>query len=71
MAILVLGVLLLSNRNPFYRLPQVKVPLLNHPPLNAYAYGLLYGPIAMPCSGPLVVGIFVYSFTLGEAAAKM
>jgi cytochrome c-type biogenesis protein len=70
-AILILGVLLLLDRNPFYRLPQVKVPLLRHPYLNAYVYGLLYGPIAMPCSGPLVVAIFVYSFTLGEAMSKL
>src|ERR1035437_1702119 len=69
--ILVLGVLLLLNRNPFYRLPQVNVPLLRRPSLNAYVYGLLYGPIAMPCSGPLVVAIFVYSFTFGEAVSKM
>jgi cytochrome c-type biogenesis protein len=69
--ILVLGVLLLLNRNPFYRLPQVNVPLLRLPSLNAYVYGLLYGPIAMPCSGPLVVAMFVYSFTFGEAASKM
>jgi len=70
-AILVLGVLLLLNRNPFYGLPQIKVPLLRRPWLNAYVYGLLYGPIAMPCSGPLVVAIFVYSFTFGEAASKL
>ena len=69
-AITVLGILLLFNRNPFYRLPQVKVPLLRHPALNAYTYGLLYGPIAMPCSGPLVIAIFVYSFTLGEALTQ-
>jgi len=69
--ILVLGVLLLLNRNPFYGLPQIKVPLLRRPWLNAYVYGLLYGPIAMPCSGPLVVAIFVYSFTFGEAASKL
>ena len=25
----------------------------------------------MPCSGPLVVAIFVYSFTFGEAISKM
>lgn len=70
-AILALGVLLLLNRNPFYGLPQIKVPLLRRPSLNAYVYGLLYGPIAMPCSGPLVVAIFVYSFTFGEAASKL
>lgn len=69
--ILVLGVLLLLNRNPFYRLPQVTVPLLRRPSLNAYAYGLLYGPIAMPCSGPMVVAIFVYSFSLGEALNQL
>ena len=70
-AIMILGVLLLLDRNPFYRLPQIKVPLLRRPFLNAYVYGLLYGPIAMPCSGPLVVAIFVYSFTLGEAVSKL
>ena len=69
--ILLLGVLLLTNRNPFFRLPQIKVPLLRRPSLNAYVYGLLYGPIAMPCSGPLVVAIFVYSFTFGEAVSKL
>jgi cytochrome c-type biogenesis protein len=69
--ILVLGVLLLLNRNPFYGLPQIKVPLLRRPSLNAYVYGLLYGPIAMPCSGPLVVAVFVYSFTLGEGLSKV
>ena len=69
--ILVLGVLLLLNRNPFYGLPQIKVPLLRRPSLNAYVYGLLYGPIAMPCSGPLVVAVFVYSFTLAEGLSKL
>ena len=71
LALLVLGVLLLTGRNPFYRLPQVRVPLLRRPALNAYVYGLLYGPIAMPCAGPLVVAIFAYSLTLGEAASKL
>lgn len=70
-AILVLGVLLLLNRNPFYRLPQVRVPLLRRAGLNAYVYGLLYGPIAMPCSGPMVVAIFVYSFTFGDALNQL
>lgn len=65
--ILFLGVLLLLDRNPFKSLPQVQVPVLRHPFLNAYIYGLLYGPIALPCSGPLVVGIFALSLTAGEA----
>lgn len=68
--ILLLGILLLFNRNPFKTLPQIQVPLLRHPFLNAYVYGLLYGPIALPCSGPLVVGIFALSFTVEEALSK-
>ena len=45
--ILLLGILLLSDRNPFMSLPQIRVPVLRHPFLNAYLYGLLYGPIAI------------------------
>ena len=65
--ILLLGVLLLLDHNPFNTLPQIQVPVLRHPFLNAYTYGLLYGPIALPCSGSLVVGIFALSLTTGEA----
>jgi cytochrome c-type biogenesis protein len=66
-----LGVALLLNYNPFKTLPQVQVPVLKNPYVNAYFYGLLYGPIALPCSGPLVVGIFTYSLTVGEAFSKL
>lgn len=69
--ILILGILLLLDRNPFKTLPQIQIPALRHPFLNAYTYGLLYGPIALPCSGPLVVGIFALSFTAGEALSKL
>lgn len=65
--IFILGILLLFDFNPFKRLPQIQAPVLNHPYGNAYVYGLLYGPIALPCSGPMVVSIFALSFTAGEA----
>jgi cytochrome c-type biogenesis protein len=32
---------------------------------------LLYGPIALPCSGPLLVSIFALSLTASEAIAKL
>lgn len=41
------------------------------PLLSAYAYGLLYGPIALPCSGPLLVSIFALSLTVGSFAEKL
>jgi cytochrome c-type biogenesis protein len=69
--IVALGLLLIFDRNPFKSLPQIKVPVLSHPYVNAFLYGLLYGPIALPCSGPLVVGIFALSFTAEEALGRM
>lgn len=66
-----LGVALLLNFNPFKALPQIQAPVLSNPYANAFVYGLLYGPIALPCSGPLVVGIFTLSLTVGEAAGKL
>ena len=69
--IILLGVMLLLNINPFKQLPQVQVPVLSHPFINAFIYGLLYGPIALPCSGPLVVSIFAISLTAGEALGKL
>jgi cytochrome c-type biogenesis protein len=68
--IILLGILLLLNINPFKALPQVRVPLLSHPFANAFVYGLLYGPIALPCSGPLVVGLFAFSLTATEALSQ-
>jgi len=69
--ILLLGILLLLDHNPFKALPQIQVPVLRHPYGNAFAYGLLYGPIALPCSGPMVVAIFALSFTAAEAFSQL
>lgn len=69
--IILLGLLLLLNINPFKTLPQIQVPVLSHPFVNAFVYGLLYGPIALPCSGPLVVSIFALSFTAAEFFSKL
>jgi cytochrome c-type biogenesis protein len=69
--IIALGIALLLDYNPFKRLPQIQVPLLKNPYTNAYVYGLLYGPIALPCSGPLVVGLFTYSLTAAEVLSKL
>jgi cytochrome c-type biogenesis protein len=68
--IILLGVLLLLNINPFKALPQIRAPVLSHPFANAFVYGLLYGPIALPCSGPLVVGIFALSLTASQALSQ-
>jgi cytochrome c-type biogenesis protein len=66
-----LGAALILNRNPFRTLPQLRVPVVRRPLVNAYLYGVLYGPIALPCSGPLVVGVFALSFTVSEALGRL
>ena len=69
--IIIFGGMLLLNVNPFKKLPQVRAPFLSHPFVNAFVYGLLYGPIALPCSGPLVVSIFALSLTVVDALGKL
>jgi cytochrome c-type biogenesis protein len=69
--IISLGVMLLLGRNPFKAIPQVRVPALRSPNVNAFVYGALYGPLALPCSGPLIVGIFAISLTAAEAFSKL
>jgi cytochrome c-type biogenesis protein len=47
--IITLGIALCLDRNPFKGLPQIRIPVVSHPFANAFLYGLLYGPIALPC----------------------
>ncbi|PKO14351.1 MAG: hypothetical protein CVU39_15050 [Chloroflexi bacterium HGW-Chloroflexi-10] len=69
--LITLGLLLLFDKNPFKAIPQIRVPVLRNPFFNAFVYGLLYGPIALPCSGPLVVSIFAISLTAAEAFSRL
>jgi cytochrome c-type biogenesis protein len=65
-----LGALLIFNINPFKALPQIRVPALRHPFANAFVYGLLYGPLTLPCSGPLVVSVFALSLSVRDALSR-
>lgn len=58
-AVIVLGVLMLIGRNPFARLIGSTIPIVGHPALAAFCYGLLLGPMTLPCTGPLIVSAFV------------
>ena len=68
-----LGVLLLLGRNPFARLPQLAPSALGRggPAFGAVSYGLLFAPIALPCSGPFLVGIFAFSLTIGDVVDQL
>lgn len=71
--LIILGVLLLLGRNPFARLPQLAPASLGRggPAAGAVVYGLLFAPIALPCSGPFLVGIFAFSLTIGDAVDQL
>ena len=68
-----LGILLLLGRNPFARLPQLAPTALGRggPAIGAFTYGLLFAPIALPCSGPFLVGIFAFSLTIGDVLDQL
>jgi cytochrome c-type biogenesis protein len=69
-AVVALGVLMLAGRNPFQRLAvapgAAAATTSRNPYLAAYLYGLLLGPMTLPCAGPIVVSAFL----LGAGSAQ-
>lgn len=57
--VILLGVLMLLGRNPFNRLQTVQTPALRNPYAGAYVYGLLLGPMTLPCAGPIILSAFL------------
>lgn len=65
-AVIVLGAVMLAGFNPFARFASLQVPVLTNPYGAAFAYGLLLGPMTLPCTGPIVVSAFL----LGAGSAS-
>ena len=57
--VILLGLLLLIGYNPFNRFATAQTPALRNPYLAAFVYGLLLGPMTLPCAGPLVISAFL------------
>lgn len=57
--VILLGVLMIAGRNPFARMTTAQAPMLRNPAVTAYLYGMLLGPMTLPCTGPLVISAFV------------
>jgi len=58
-AVVLLGLLMLAGVNPFGGLGGARVPTLRNPYLTAFLYGVLLGPMTLPCTGPVVVSAFL------------
>jgi cytochrome c-type biogenesis protein len=57
---------MLLNRNPFARLAAFQAPVARNPYVTAYGYGLLFGPMTLPCTGPIILS----AFALGAGSAR-
>jgi cytochrome c-type biogenesis protein len=66
-----LGIALLVGRNPFARLAGVQVPVVRNRLAQAYVYGLLVGPVALPCAGPYLVALLAISIGLADSLTRV
>ncbi len=69
--LILLGVLLIAGRNPFERLPGMRVPDTANPYRQAYLYGMMLGPIALPCAGPFLLVLLGISLGIADAVGKI
>ncbi len=69
--LITLGLLLLSGRNPFERLPGTTVPIVANPFGQAYLYGVMLGPLALPCAGVFAISLIAYSVGLTETLPRI
>lgn len=68
--VIILGLLMIFGRNPFKRLTTLQTPVVNHPAAGAYVYGLLLGPMTLPCTGPVILSAFVLGAAGGGSLAS-
>lgn len=66
--VIILGLMMLSGNNPFNKLSTVQAPVLRSPYATAYVYGLLFGPMTLPCVGPLITAAFSIGAVSGTSA---
>ncbi len=65
--VIILGFMMLIGRNPFATLQTTQAPMLRNPYLTAYVYGLFFGPMTLPCTGPIILS----AFTLGSGISSV
>ena len=58
-AVILLGFLMLLGKNPFIWVSGIHSPILGNRFMTAFLYGIMIGPMTLPCTGPLVISTFV------------
>lgn len=69
--LITLGVLLIAGKNPFNRLPGLGVPIVRNPYGQAFVYGAMLGPIALPCAGPFLAAMLAVSVGFGDVVLRL
>ena len=69
--LIALGLALLAGRNPFERLPGASVPIVANPYGQAYLYGVMLGPLALPCAGAFALSLIAFSVGVEELAPRI
>lgn len=66
--VILLGVLMVLNRNPLERFGTGQVPLVSSASGSAFVYGLALGPMTLPCTGPVILAAFLIGGVSGTGA---
>ena len=69
--VIALGFGLLVGWNPFARLPGLRVPVHGSPFGQAFLYGVLLGPLALPCAGAFLVALLAISTDVVDAGLRV
>ncbi len=67
--VIVLGIMMLVGRNPFARMASLQAPVVRSPLVTAFLYGMVLGPMTLPCTGPLILSTFVLG--IGDLGSLM
>ncbi|NJK27304.1 MAG: hypothetical protein HC925_00120 [Coleofasciculaceae cyanobacterium SM2_3_26] len=59
--VIAFGVMMWLNYNPFARMMTAQAPVVGNPFGTAYLYGLMFGPMTLPCTGPILTTAFLLS----------
>ncbi|MDX1512079.1 MAG: cytochrome c biogenesis protein CcdA [Nitriliruptorales bacterium] len=67
--VIVLGVLMIIDRNPLERIGTTEAPILRSPSASAFVYGVALAPMTLPCTGPVILAAFVLGGVAGGTGA--
>jgi cytochrome c-type biogenesis protein len=67
--VITFGASMLWGYNPFNRLAMSQAPMLKNRYITAYIYGLFFGPMTLPCTGPFLTSAFLLGTLEGGSVA--